>query len=824
MTQADVKKFLPSRMLQSRGKNLPGMIRMVNESIDKLEQLVQACIDQLYLQTASGRFLVQLGEQEGFVMPANSGLDIRSYKILVPIMVSNPKQVRNTFQDLIEAFYNRDRTRPSITSTVAGPYVLQSGEDIILETENGTLNISITSDQVSDLSNVTAAEIAAVINASQNIVFADQVADRTTNLNYLRFSSTSSGTSAFIRVAGGKLQNLLKFNATIDTLNATGTVWNLTKTSIYNDQLRFTWNGVGTNPEVYLAKKGDVITIRGFVDGAQPYSLLNGSFEAIDVGYDYFIVRNGRYTALTSSVTQIADSNIVFTKNKRISIYDNNEFAITSETTKNTITLTVPAVPPLARRFLEGSSHLHGGATEVLDFTRTTIKVGLPTGVDKPNALNHFLLSNSVNRIDFRHLYYHTTAVDVSATTPTYTIETNDPKYATLPYTVATGLGTDPFFGSVGSEDIIVNFPFRHGLEASWGMTIAGSTAGSNILTTDLNKEHKVAKVVKNNQLVIRVRDSSGDYKKFAGFNFGPCDVYQYASQQANGADFYLQFSSSAAAQASGIIPNTRFKFDVASGTNVNNYIASVLKFSTLNALEISNNRIDFFSGYGVGGAGLIISNVTGKRSGFFGGSSVTHYFDKTSSGNMDRVFNNLRASFIGYTKSVNPAFVGSFLYDPSGEKTTVTVSKYLVRLTNSILRGANVGSLEVDTTLTADGEEFPQSGEIVLDYGTDQFEGPIRYYAVITNPGSNQILIDPAYKFKKSHAALASVQKIYTTQPFRPDTSGLDLPIYLTGTTTARETLFALADLLVAAGVFVEKDVVLPDLRYQDPAIQVFE
>ena len=130
-----------------------------------------------------------------------------------------------------------------------------------------------------------------------------------------------------------------------------------------------------------------------------------------------------------------------------------------------------------------------------------------------------------------------------------------------------------------------------------------------------------------------------------------------------------------------------------------------------------------------------------------------------------------------------------------------------------------SVGSFDVN------GEKFPSSGKLILGFGTDQFEGPISYYATVENPGSNQILIDPSYRFKHSHTAqVTSVQYIHSNQPFTPSMDGSEFPVYITGTAQARNTMFTLAELLVASGIFIEEDVLLPGLRFEDTAIEPFD
>ena len=141
----------------------------------------------------------------------------------------------------------------------------------------------------------------------------------------------------------------------------------------------------------------------------------------------------------------------------------------------------------------------------------------------------------------------------------------------------------------------------------------------------------------------------------------------------------------------------------------------------------------------------------------------------------------------------------------------------YIVKLTDNILKGDNLTALQIDSATIPSGKSFPTTGNLILDYGNDQLEGPIRFFAVVDNTTSGQILIDPAYRFKKAHAIGGSVQSIHASAAYSPGTDGTDYPVYVTGTTAARDTLFTLIRLLVASGIFVESDVILPNLRYDD-------
>src|SRR5690606_31427813 len=100
---------------------------------------------------------------------------------------------------------------------------------------------------------------------------------------------------------------------------------------------------------------------------------------------------------------------------------------------------------------------------------------------------------------------------------------------------------------------------------------------------------------------------------------------------------------------------------------------------------------------------------------------------------------------------------------DPRGSQYNVTVSRYIARTTAPILKGSNDNIVFVDKVKQVFKEEdFPTSGSLVIDYGTDKFEGPVRYIATISSTsGPSQIILDPSYRFKNGHPVGAQLQFI---------------------------------------------------------------
>ena len=820
---SNLQKYLPQRLRLKKGF-IHGLTIGVDTQTDKILGLTQACIDQFFLTTASGKYLIQLGEEQGFVMPANSGLDIRAYRVLVPLMASAPKQVKKTISDIIEAFYGTEKTRPNITSTISEPYYLNEGDNLIIETEKGSVDISILSSQVSDLTAVSATEISSIINSSQNAIYADTVTDKITYKKYLRLFTTSSGTIASIRIIGGTLQNVLQFPNTIPTLQEVGTNWVITKQQFYTDVTTFTWDNIGTNPNIYNVQINDIVTIRNFPT-TNSLSKLNGTYKVVDVGYDYFSIRNTEFDQLSASYQQLESNNVFFTAQTKITIYDGSEYGITSETTASTATITIPAIPPLTRRFLQGSWHIHGGEYDVLSFDRNTIQIQVGTGLVKPTGINSFLLKNDRMLYDFVAAQYKTTGCDQSTTTPTYYMVNNDPTSSILPPTSPTALPTDPIYMEPDSDKCVISFNNKHGIISNSSIQLDNIIGVSNITSILLNTEHIPSEVVTTNTIVCTIKNISGIPIKFNGITFGLFDINRYSTTQIDTSDFYLTFSAALDVISSGLYIGAVIKLDKTIGTVASAPYAAELRQRKLIVTSINSNVVNVYAGLGVGSPSSIITSTQGYRSAHFGGSAGTYYMNLSSAWNQANVLAGLKLTMMAYTPSSNPKYYGNYIYDPKGVQSLNTMSRLITYTTQEILRGDNSGIIFVSGVDGLNGLDFPSSGKIMLDYGSDGKEGPISYIAAIqSNTGDSQLLLDPSYRFKTTHATGATVQYIHETVAYVPNVNGKDFQPYITGTAQTRNTLILLLEDLLASGIFLEKDILIPTLIYSDSAIDAFD
>jgi len=145
--------------------------------------------------------------------------------------------------------------------------------------------------------------------------------------------------------------------------------------------------------------------------------------------------------------------------------------------------------------------------------------------------------------------------------------------------------------------------------------------------------------------------------------------------------------------------------------------------------------------------------------------------------------------------------FIGAYCFDPTSG---VTIGNVSCTLNQTLEAG------QPYTVVSASGStaQFPDSpGNIILDFGTSNQEGPIKY---LGRPSNGTLLLDASYVMKRTHAN-PDVSLVRTTKPYSPATDGTDYPTYLTGTVQGRIEAEALAQSIAAAGIFVNIIVVYP-------------
>lgn len=155
-----------------------------------------------------------------------------------------------------------------------------------------------------------------------------------------------------------------------------------------------------------------------------------------------------------------------------------------------------------------------------------------------------------------------------------------------------------------------------------------------------------------------------------------------------------------------------------------------------------------------------------------------------------------------------NDIWSGSFLFNPTGTRSTFTLTSQRATLQQPINQGEVYTSILVDDTSLFDNP----SGQIVFGFGTEKEEVPVTYRGI---PNSNTLLLDPGYVFENDHAIGTSINVTSAQVPHVPERDGTDLAVYLTSPSGAREIVQEIIQKLKAAGIIIKFEILAPNYKY---------
>lgn len=842
---SNIRQYLPlvAKPQAEQAPVVNAFLDGADEIVAQLEAYTEFAQNQFFFTTADAEYVFKLAARNGFYLPRDAGLNIEGLKPLAPLMINQPKTTLALLLRVLEIYFSQTLTRPNIICAQPEPYRLKEKDDLIVKTRETEHRLTVDTTMFSNIKNVSASELATYINSAQDHYIATVFYDRTVGKNKLRLMSSGSGLNEIIQITGGTLQNLFLFPNVIPTTNSFQTRWSVSKIADYSDIITFQYID-GPPPSVHLAKIGDIVTIRGQFDvGADGtvaipiqdilgndvidnngnlvtilvtltqgnYSVLNGTHEIIEVGYNYFKIRN-KYLKLPASnqgeVLQLSPRDVIFTENTPHRVYDQNLFSYSVESTDDEVAITVPAVPPIVKRFLQGAWHIYGLKYPVIDFSRSFIKIPITLDTHLPQQNSSFVLETGRSTTNFANKKYK--IVGINSSTGVLTLEASNGG-AVLPYTSATQIGKDaPFFCDLDSDTVEVEFGYPHGLVQNCEIIINLSSANPESALS-VNGAWAVNKVLSETKISFKVNQKNTGLPSTSASTLYPLGNKKYR----------LQFASVSALNFSKLgVVGKKFKLYEDGTANVlNAYAWEKLKKRHHIVSKVGTNSIDFetIEDWSVIPNQPIASNVkTQTTQTAWGDSTATYYFDKTSIINKEFFLNNLTMLVVDYVKPSSPLYLGSYLYDPNG-----SINKYLPSATGAIVENIILrGESGVLVTVNSASDFDANGGYVVFDYGTYLEEGPVPY---ITLSGG-QIVMDPAYVFKKTHSKFSTIRQIKQLLPFAPAPNGLMFQPFLTGTSKARDNFFEIIKTIISAGVFITEDVLYPELRFADESIEPYK
>lgn len=363
--QEDAKKILRKNLNPAiQGKNTEALLEGLSFPAGILLRNTQAVNDQIYLATATGKFLDIILAGKGIVRPPSLGIEDDVFRE-IGIEITNRKQVRDLINNILEIIYGPEYTRGQAISTQVEPYALQDGDSLIVSFDDGKkVAIQFDAAQFTNINAATAQEVAdAIVRGLRSKGASGTASIRNDGYgNFVIISSTTTGPSSTVRVYGGRAQNELKFPAIRATSADVSTQWDVEIRPGGN--IRMTWTA-GANPSLGKAKAGDYVNIYGggFVSQNQGTFTLT-KVQGGSVGNAYFEFEN--IIAQNQVVTQGANDAVLFYNPERVSIVDYPAYATAFQTQSRTLQVFLPALTRVIRRDRIGATHLNDAPPIVL--------------------------------------------------------------------------------------------------------------------------------------------------------------------------------------------------------------------------------------------------------------------------------------------------------------------------------------------------------------------------------------------------------------------------------------------------------------------------
>jgi N-acetylneuraminic acid mutarotase len=390
--EALLRKFLSPAL---RGPGWDALIAGLATADTYRSETAQLAFDQLFKTTASGIYLDRRAADDGFVRPANIGISDDVFR-KVAIKTTAFKQIEQVMLDVLEAYYGSEATRAFVQSTVAEPYALRDGDTLIIQTEaNRKVVVLFAAKDFNSIAAASAIEVSVVINrallANGLRAYAAAYLDPSTRKTYVRVFSGALGMRGYVRVYGGRAQNLLAFPTAVHAASSgpqATTQFTVTAgrgvaiNGVAGGTVRFTFSA-GTDPVLQDVLAGDYVNMYGSVVP----DAFKGTYTVTGVSSTYFEISNGSLL-WPATITLTAATDVRFYRPTNDTIQTTGRMATVTRADPTNLNVILPATTQAVSRTAKSAAYLHAGLSfaisgAVRDATGTvTLTTATPHGLN----------------------------------------------------------------------------------------------------------------------------------------------------------------------------------------------------------------------------------------------------------------------------------------------------------------------------------------------------------------------------------------------------------------------------------------------------------
>ena len=299
-----------------KGADWEALVKSLGWTAQKLFDYSRFVVDQMFLDSAIGRWLTKRAQEIGVNRNPLVGFPDDPFRIFAETSVWGKLSFPGLWNAL-DVFYGTDNTRATAVSGLPEPYNLTGNEELIIYTDNKQYTLYIENSILVNSGSASAFSVTSALNYSaykQNIpVYFETY--RNNNNYYIKAISRIIGDKSSLQFLGGKANQILRFPSKLAVYDGIGVMptWNITYNAL-DAATVFTTITTPTGYDLTKVQIGDLALIYG----NEFASNNKGTYVVLDVTTSFALgvltqivkIKNINPTAQT--VAQLSESSLLF--------------------------------------------------------------------------------------------------------------------------------------------------------------------------------------------------------------------------------------------------------------------------------------------------------------------------------------------------------------------------------------------------------------------------------------------------------------------------------------------------------------------------------
>lgn len=376
------------------GPNWQALIKAMSDADELVWRLAQNAFNQLFLSTASGKYLRRKAADSGIQEYPGLGMSDDQFRDLA-IKLSTGRVTYISICEILESYYGSEALR-AYADTQSGPFALVNGQTLVFKLEGVEYTYEVNEEEFEFVGAASATELAVSLTnffeRKGSTARAVVKTDPELGTNFVRVFSGALGLKSNLSIIGGTAQPFVNFDTLKDVYDGTVTgadnyQWVYSLTSGGKTQLRFTHtvNSVIPKIDTSIIKPGDYVVIGTDTATAGWYEIESASYEWVAGPlYQQTIVLTENI-GTTGTIVQQSNSSYTFYRPTAHLVSNGDRTVVVSQSVPNVLDVVVPATASVDRTPETGAYIVGNESVEITSIERKNGTVSVTTA--EPHGL-----------------------------------------------------------------------------------------------------------------------------------------------------------------------------------------------------------------------------------------------------------------------------------------------------------------------------------------------------------------------------------------------------------------------------------------------------